>query len=107
MFLLNNVVFMTLTFTVFVGTYYSMFSELLTGEKLTVGPPVYNQLIGPQVAASGLVDGHRSAGGLAQVIDRSVGQDDVEARRVGRGRDGAVVRRGRQSDLRGASALGW
>jgi cytochrome c-type biogenesis protein CcmF len=50
MFLLNNFVFMTLTFTVFVGTYYSMFSELLTGEKLTVGPPVYNQLIGPQVA---------------------------------------------------------
>lgn len=49
-FLLNNFVFMTLTFTVFVGTYYSMFSELLTGEKLTVGPPVYNQLIGPQVA---------------------------------------------------------
>jgi cytochrome c-type biogenesis protein CcmF len=42
--------FMTLTFTVFVGTYYSMFSELLTGEKLTVGPPVYNMLIGPQVA---------------------------------------------------------
>jgi cytochrome c-type biogenesis protein CcmF len=51
MFLLNNFVFMTLTFTVFVGTYYSMFSELFTNEKLTVGPPVYNQLIGPQVAA--------------------------------------------------------
>jgi cytochrome c-type biogenesis protein CcmF len=51
MFLLNNFVFMTLTFTVFVGTYYSMFSELLVSEKLTVGPPVYNQLIGPQVAA--------------------------------------------------------
>jgi cytochrome c-type biogenesis protein CcmF len=51
MFLLNNFVFMTLTFTVFVGTYYSMFSELLVNEKLTVGPPVYNQLIGPQVAA--------------------------------------------------------
>jgi cytochrome c-type biogenesis protein CcmF len=51
MFLLNNFLFMTLTFTVFVGTYYSMFSELLANEKLTVGPPVYNQLIGPQVAA--------------------------------------------------------
>src|SRR5512136_2515286 len=50
MFLLNNFVFMTLTFTVFVGTYYSMFSELIVGDKLTVGPPVYNQLIGPQVA---------------------------------------------------------
>ncbi len=50
MFLLNNFVFMTITFTVFVGTYYSMFSELLAGENLTVGPPVYNQLLGPQVA---------------------------------------------------------
>ena len=51
MFLLNNAIFMTLTFTVFVGTYYSMFSELITGDKLTVGPPVYNMLVGPQVAA--------------------------------------------------------
>lgn len=57
MFLLNNFLFMTLTFTVFVGTYYSMFSELLRGEKLTVGPPVYNQLIGPQVAALVLLMG--------------------------------------------------
>jgi cytochrome c-type biogenesis protein CcmF len=57
MFLLNNFLFMTLTFTVFVGTYYSMFSELLVNEKLTVGPPVYNQLIGPQVAALVLLMG--------------------------------------------------
>jgi cytochrome c-type biogenesis protein CcmF len=57
MFLLNNFVFMTLTFTVFVGTYYSMFSELLVSEKLTVGPPVYNQMIGPQVAALVLLMG--------------------------------------------------
>src|SRR5512143_2254287 len=57
MFLLNNFVFMTLTFTVFVGTYYSMFSELLVSEKLTVGPPVYNQLIGPQVAGLVLLMG--------------------------------------------------
>ncbi len=51
MFLLNNFLFMTIAFTVFVGTYYSMFSELAVSEKLTVGPPVYNQLLGPQVAA--------------------------------------------------------
>jgi cytochrome c-type biogenesis protein CcmF len=57
MFLLNNFVFMTLTFTVFVGTYYSMFSELIVNEKLTVGPPVFNQLIGPQVAALVLLMG--------------------------------------------------
>ncbi len=50
MFVLNNFLFMAITFTVFVGTYYSMFSELIVNEKLTVGPPVYNQLLGPQVA---------------------------------------------------------
>ncbi len=57
MFLLNNFLFMTLTFTVFVGTYYSMFSEIFVNEKLTVGPPVFNQLIGPQVAALVLLMG--------------------------------------------------
>jgi cytochrome c-type biogenesis protein CcmF len=57
MFLLNNFVFMILTFTVFVGTWLPMITELLTGEKLTVGPPVYNQLIGPQVAALVLLMG--------------------------------------------------
>jgi cytochrome c-type biogenesis protein CcmF len=50
MFVLNNFLFMTIAFTVIVGTYYSMFSELIVGDKLTVGPPVYNQLLGPQVA---------------------------------------------------------
>jgi cytochrome c-type biogenesis protein CcmF len=57
MFVLNNFVFMTLTFTVFVGTYYSMFSELVVNEKLTVGPPVYNQLVGPQAAVLVLLMG--------------------------------------------------
>jgi cytochrome c-type biogenesis protein CcmF len=48
-FVLNNVLFLTITFTVFLGTYYSMFSELLVGEQLTVGPAVFNRLIGPQL----------------------------------------------------------
>jgi len=56
-FVLNNVLFVTITFTVFLGTYYSMFSELLIGEKLTVGPAVFNRLIGPQVAALVLLMG--------------------------------------------------
>jgi cytochrome c-type biogenesis protein CcmF len=49
-FVLNNFLFVTITFTVFVGTWFSLFSELFTGDKLTVGPPVFNQLLGPQVA---------------------------------------------------------
>ena len=56
-FVLNNFIFLAITFTVFVGTYYSMFSELLTGQTLTVGPPVYNQSLGPQVAVLVLLMG--------------------------------------------------
>lgn len=56
-FVLNNVLFLTITFTVFVGTWYSMFSELLVGEKLTVGPAVFNRMIGPQVTALVLLMG--------------------------------------------------
>ncbi|HET7090517.1 MAG TPA: cytochrome c-type biogenesis CcmF C-terminal domain-containing protein [Anaerolineae bacterium] len=56
-FVLNNFLFLTITFTVFLGTYYSMFSELIIGEKLTVGPAVFNALIGPQVTALVLLMG--------------------------------------------------
>jgi cytochrome c-type biogenesis protein CcmF len=56
-FVLNNFLFLTITFTVFLGTYYSMFSELLVGEKLTIGPAVFNRLIGPQVTALVLLMG--------------------------------------------------
>jgi len=47
-FLLNNLLFMTLTFSVFIGTVFPMVSELLTGEKITVGPPWFNRVTGPQ-----------------------------------------------------------
>jgi cytochrome c-type biogenesis protein CcmF len=56
-FVLNNFLFLTITFTVFLGTYYSMFSELIANEKLTVGPAVFNRLIGPQVTALVLLMG--------------------------------------------------
>jgi len=49
-FLLNNMLFMTLTFSVFVGTISPMVSELVTGEKITVGPPWFNRVTGPQFA---------------------------------------------------------
>jgi len=56
-FVLNNFLFLTITFTVFLGTYYTMFSELIVGQKLTIGPAVFNQLIGPQVTALVLLMG--------------------------------------------------
>jgi cytochrome c-type biogenesis protein CcmF len=47
-FLLNNLIFMTLTFSVFIGTVFPMVSELVTGEKITVGPPWFDRVTGPQ-----------------------------------------------------------
>ena len=55
-FVLNNFVFLTITFTVFVGTWYGLLSELF-GDKLTIGPAVYNKLIGPQVTVLMLLMG--------------------------------------------------
>jgi cytochrome c-type biogenesis protein CcmF len=41
-FLLNNLLFLIIDFEVFIGTHFTIFSELLTGEKVTVGPQWYN-----------------------------------------------------------------
>ncbi|MFQ5814282.1 MAG: heme lyase CcmF/NrfE family subunit, partial [Anaerolineae bacterium] len=46
-FLLNNLLFLGITFAVFWGTISPMISELVTGQKITVGPPYYNQVTGP------------------------------------------------------------
>lgn len=45
-FLLNNFVFMGILFATFWGTNYPLLSELVTGEKVTVGPPFYNKVTG-------------------------------------------------------------
>ena len=49
-FLLNNMLFITLTFSVFIGTISPMVSELVTGEKITVGPPWFDRVTAPQFA---------------------------------------------------------
>ena len=43
-FLFNNLVFVTITFAVFWGTLFPTLSELLSGVKVTVGPPFFNQV---------------------------------------------------------------
>jgi len=50
-FLLNNLLFVAITASVFWGTVFPMISEIFTGQKITVGPPFYNQVTGPQFAA--------------------------------------------------------
>jgi cytochrome c-type biogenesis protein CcmF len=46
-FLLQNLLFLAITFAVFWGTVFPMISELFTGTKITVGPPYFKQVTGP------------------------------------------------------------
>jgi len=56
-FLLNNLLFMGIAISVFWGTVFPMISELVTNEKISVGPPFYNRVTGPQFAALVLLMG--------------------------------------------------
>ncbi len=56
-FLLNNLLFMGIAASVFWGTVFPMISELATGQKISVGPPFYNRVTGPQFAALVLLMG--------------------------------------------------
>ncbi len=44
---LNNVLLATATATVFLGTLYPLALDLMTGEKISVGPPFFNKTFGP------------------------------------------------------------
>ena len=46
-FLLNNVVFLTAAFAVFLGTVFPVVSEVLTGQKINVGPPFFDHVVAP------------------------------------------------------------
>ncbi|MEN4011309.1 MAG: heme lyase CcmF/NrfE family subunit [Chloroflexota bacterium] len=50
LFLLNNLLFMGILVVVFWGTIYPLISELVTGQKVTVGPPFYERSAGPLFA---------------------------------------------------------
>lgn len=56
-FLLQNLLFLAITFATFWGTVFPMISELVTGTKITVGPPYYNKVNGPIFAVLVLVMG--------------------------------------------------
>ncbi len=51
LFLVNNLLFIGILIVVFWGTVYPLISELLTGQKVTVGPPFYTSTTGPLFAA--------------------------------------------------------
>jgi cytochrome c-type biogenesis protein CcmF len=43
----NNVILATMTATVFIGTFYPLFVDILTGERLSVGAPYFNAVFAP------------------------------------------------------------
>ncbi len=47
LFLLNNLLFVGAAFAVLWGTIYPLFSEMVMGQKLTVGAPYFNQVAAP------------------------------------------------------------
>ena len=49
--LLNNLLFMSVLVVCFWGVIFPLISELITGQKITVGPPFYNRAILPLAAA--------------------------------------------------------
>jgi len=46
-FVLQNMLFLAVTFEVFWGTVFPLISELVTGTKITVGPPYFQRVTGP------------------------------------------------------------
>ncbi len=56
-FLLNNLLFLALAFTVWWGTHFPIISEALTGSKVVVGPPFFKKTTGPIFAALVLLMG--------------------------------------------------
>jgi cytochrome c-type biogenesis protein CcmF len=57
LFLLNNLLFMSVFVVCFWGVIFPLISELFTGQKVTVGPPFYEHATGPLFAALMLLMG--------------------------------------------------
>jgi len=56
-FLLNNLLFIGIAFTVWWGTHFPLISEALTGDKIVVGPPFFEKTTAPLFALLVLVMG--------------------------------------------------
>ena len=65
-FLVNNWILLFCAFFVCFATMFPTLSEAVTGERITVGPPFFNQWMLP-IGLTLLADRHRAAAGLAQV----------------------------------------
>ena len=100
-FLLNNLLFVALTFTVFVGTTYPLLAEAIRGVKVSVGEPYYNQMAVPMGVAVlflmgvgpalpwGQPTAERMRAKLKQSVINHLSPDTVDYRRERAGTDSA------------------
>ncbi len=73
-FLLNNFLFIGIAFATLWGTIFPLISELVTGQKVTVGPPYYNQVNGPLLALLVLLMGIAPLVAWRKASARSLGR---------------------------------
>ncbi|MEK7278617.1 MAG: cytochrome c biogenesis protein CcsA, partial [Chloroflexota bacterium] len=73
-FLLNNFLFIGIAFATLWGTIFPLISELFTGQKVTVGPPYYNQVNGPMLAVLVLLMGIAPLVAWRKASARSLGR---------------------------------
>jgi cytochrome c-type biogenesis protein CcmF len=73
-FLLQNVIFVSTAFTVFIGTIFPILSEGIGGTKITVGPPFFDQVAGPQMMILVVLMGIAPLMAWARASARAVGR---------------------------------
>ncbi len=85
LFLLNNLLFMGILVVCFWGVIFPLISELVTGQKVTVGPPFYQRATGPLFAGLAAFNGHRTSRCLEALDDqvaRPVSLETAADRRI-------------------------
>src|ERR1700716_2102981 len=62
-FLMNNLLFLGVTFAIFWGTIYPLVAEAIADQKVSVGPPYFKQVAGPRPGGGVVVLGVGAGGG--------------------------------------------
>ena len=74
LFLLNNLLFVSILVACFWGVIFPLISELFTGQKVTVGPPFYERTTGPMFAGLLLLMGIAPLSAWGRTAGRSLGR---------------------------------
>jgi len=74
LFLVNNLLFVSILVACFWGVIFPLISELFTGQKVTVGPPFYERTTGPMFAGLLLLMGIAPLSAWGRTAGRSLGR---------------------------------